>query len=271
MPGCLCCLDRGSSYGCHAALQQYSRRIVFSSSDASDGLAFHSCTSSSPAPPSQATLIPRLMVCTGSGSGSGSGSGAGVSHVRLNIHRIARHKRPAAFQPCASPVLAPFSPTIPAGDIGADVQGSLPQSACAHCCCQSTPPLPGRRSRSFVCLHTTPAMTTFAPASSFPSDFADTPHHDVPPPRHLAPGPFAHQLQRPNPPYHARTPQIPRRASRDLRHPLSNGAMAAANSNGPMPVPGGRTNGNAHGASTRDLGFGGPRSPPSNKSRADPE
>ena len=42
--------------------------------------------------------------------------------------------------------------------------------------------------------------------------------------------------------------------------------MAGANGNGPLPVPGGRINGHAHGATQRDMAFGGPRSPPNNKS-----
>ncbi|PSN64524.1 hypothetical protein BS50DRAFT_498441 [Corynespora cassiicola Philippines] len=46
--------------------------------------------------------------------------------------------------------------------------------------------------------------------------------------------------------------------------------MAGANGNGPMPVPGGSHgrmgNGHGHGANMREMGFGGPRSPPNNKS-----
>jgi hypothetical protein len=117
------------------------------------------------------------------------------------------------------------------------------------------------------------AMTTFAPTASQPpasSAPGDTPHHNPPPP-HVQHGPFAHQLH--PPPASAFTsnnpPQVSRRASRDLRHHASNGAMA--NGNGPMAVPGGRmANGHAHGGhgqNQRDMAFAGPRSPPNNKSR----
>lgn len=120
-------------------------------------------------------------------------------------------------------------------------------------------------------------MTAFAP-TSFPTDLAGTPHHEPPPPRH-PPGPFAHQSNQsnpPNPPVTSNPPHLSRRSSRDLRHHLSNGAMAGANGNGPMAVPGGRINanggggggggnGNGHGANLRDMGFAGPRSPPNNK------
>ncbi|KAH7378242.1 hypothetical protein BKA66DRAFT_421346 [Pyrenochaeta sp. MPI-SDFR-AT-0127] len=41
--------------------------------------------------------------------------------------------------------------------------------------------------------------------------------------------------------------------------------MAGANGNAPMAVPGGRINGHGNGANLRDMGFGGPRSPPNNK------
>jgi hypothetical protein len=118
------------------------------------------------------------------------------------------------------------------------------------------------------------AMTTFAPTSQPNSDLPDGPHHhhhhqQPPPPQHLSHGAFAHQL---NPPASSFTsnnsPQVSRRASRDLRHHASNGAMAGPNGNGPMAVPGGRmANGNGHGGNMREAGFNGARSPPNNKSR----
>ncbi|KAF1848612.1 uncharacterized protein K460DRAFT_375446 [Cucurbitaria berberidis CBS 394.84] len=108
-------------------------------------------------------------------------------------------------------------------------------------------------------------MTTFAP-SSFPADVAEAPHQDFPPPQHLQHGPFSHQLSPPKSTYTSSNPQISRRGSRDLRHQGSNGAMAGANGNGPMAVPGGRINGQqGNGANLREMGFGGPRSPPNNK------
>ncbi|KAH7081383.1 hypothetical protein BKA63DRAFT_530440 [Paraphoma chrysanthemicola] len=111
-------------------------------------------------------------------------------------------------------------------------------------------------------------MTTFSPTSLANADLADVPHHrDLPPPQHLPQhGPFAHQLNPPAAAFASSTPHISRRTSRDLRHHASNGAMAGANGNGPMAVPGGRMgNGNGHGANMREMGFGGPRSPPNNK------
>ncbi|KAF1945656.1 hypothetical protein EJ02DRAFT_338262 [Clathrospora elynae] len=111
-------------------------------------------------------------------------------------------------------------------------------------------------------------MTAFVP-TGLPSDVANAPHQELPPPLpqapHLQHGPFSHQLNPPNPPYASTTPHMSRRASRDLRHQPSNGAMAGANGNGPMAVPGGRTNGHEHRANLREMGFAGPRSPPSNK------
>jgi hypothetical protein len=108
-------------------------------------------------------------------------------------------------------------------------------------------------------------MATFSPSpSSRPSaDAADAPHHQrLPPPQHqhqhLHSAPFAHQLS-PSTSNFATSPHVSRRASRDLRHHASNGAMAGADGNRPMAVPGGR-NGNSHG-----MGFGGARSPPNNK------
>jgi hypothetical protein len=110
------------------------------------------------------------------------------------------------------------------------------------------------------------AMTTFAPTSQPNSDLPDAPHHHQhPPPPHLPHGAFAHQL---NPPasFTPNAPQVSRRASRDLRHHPSNGAMAGPNGNGPMAVPR-MANGNGHGGNAREVGFNGARSPPNNKSR----
>lgn len=110
-------------------------------------------------------------------------------------------------------------------------------------------------------------MATFAP-TNFPSDVGDKPHQE-PPPKHLQHGPFSHQLNPPAAPFSPNPPQISRRASRDLRHQLSNGAMAGANGHAPMAVPGGRINGgHEHRANLREMGFAGPRSPPNNKSRS---
>jgi hypothetical protein len=110
-------------------------------------------------------------------------------------------------------------------------------------------------------------MTTFAPTSQPNSDLPDAPHHHQhPPPPHLPHGAFAHQLN-PPPSFTPNAPQVSRRASRDLRHHASNGAMAGPNGNGPMAVPGGRmANGNGHGGNAREIGFNGARSPPNNKS-----
>lgn len=108
-------------------------------------------------------------------------------------------------------------------------------------------------------------MTAFSPTSHPISDLTDTPHLDLPPPQqHLANGPFSHQLNPPASAFAAHNTQPPRRQSRDLRQHASNGAMAGANGNEPMPVPGGRING--QGANLREMGFAGPRSPPNNKS-----
>lgn len=104
-------------------------------------------------------------------------------------------------------------------------------------------------------------MTTFAPTSHPKTEVPhDTPHHHAPPPQHSQHGPFSHQLAAS---LTSSNPQVSRRASRDLRHHGSNGAMAGPNGNGPMAVPGGRM-GNGNG--NRDMAFGGPRSPPNNKS-----
>ncbi|KAF1830936.1 hypothetical protein BDW02DRAFT_601258 [Decorospora gaudefroyi] len=110
-------------------------------------------------------------------------------------------------------------------------------------------------------------MATFAP-TQLPSDVGDKPHQETPPQhqhQHLPPAPFSHQLNPPTAPHTPDTPQISRRASRHLRHQLSNGAMAGANGHGPMAVPGGRANGYEYKASLREMGFGGPRSPPNSK------
>ncbi|KAL5378619.1 hypothetical protein DPSP01_009030 [Paraphaeosphaeria sporulosa] len=114
-------------------------------------------------------------------------------------------------------------------------------------------------------------MTAFAPRQSQSQEprLADAPHHSPPP---LQPDAFAHQL---NPPPASLPPNprpISHRASADARHAASNAAMPAADGNAPVPVPGGPhgrmgSNGHAaHGANLRDMGFGGPRSPPSSKS-----
>lgn len=100
------------------------------------------------------------------------------------------------------------------------------------------------------------ATPAFSPTSRAKTELADGPHrdHQLPPPHA-----FAHQLNPPPSFASSNTPQISRRSSRDLRHHPSNGAMAGANGNGNgIAVPGGRM---------RDMGFGGARSPPSNKSR----
>ncbi|EUC37986.1 hypothetical protein COCVIDRAFT_26685 [Bipolaris victoriae FI3] len=110
-------------------------------------------------------------------------------------------------------------------------------------------------------------MATFAP-SNFALDAGDDkPHHEPPPPP-LPHGPFAHQLNPPpTQPYSSATPKLSPRPSRDLRHHLSSGAMAGANTHAPMAVPGGRINQPAHDhrPNLRDMGFAGPRSPPNNK------
>lgn len=119
-------------------------------------------------------------------------------------------------------------------------------------------------------------MTTFAPPnSSSAQDLADPPHQDVPPPPQLEHDPFSHQLTAPNPPFspsHKSNPIQPsRRPSQDFRRSSANGNMSGANGNGPVPVPGGSHgragNGHSHGAQMREMGFGGPRSPPNNKSK----
>lgn len=122
-------------------------------------------------------------------------------------------------------------------------------------------------------------MATFAP-DGFALDVGSSkPHQDEPPPPplphpHPLPlphGPFSHQLSPPSASAstsasYSHTPPVSRRPSRNLRHQLSNGAMAGANSHAPMAVPGGRINGHDHRANLRDMGFAGPRSPPNNKS-----
>ena len=111
-------------------------------------------------------------------------------------------------------------------------------------------------------------MATFSPTSHPSTDIAEQPHHHNPPPQHLATGPFSHQLNPPASTFASTTPHVSRRASRDLRHHASNGAMAGANGNGPMAVPSGRMgNGHGHEANMRNMGFSSARSPPNNKSR----
>ncbi|KAF2268526.1 hypothetical protein CC78DRAFT_373240 [Lojkania enalia] len=119
-------------------------------------------------------------------------------------------------------------------------------------------------------------MATFAASGQAAPELADSPHHEIPPPQHLQHnhnnGPFSHQLGAANPPFAALSasnpPRIGHRSSTDLRHASANGAMASANGNGPMPVPGGphARMGNGHAANMRGMGFDGPRSPPNNKS-----
>lgn len=129
-------------------------------------------------------------------------------------------------------------------------------------------------------------MSTFSPTSpSTHADVADAHaphlhHQHLPPPEqqqqqhhlHNHNGPFSHQLNPPTSTFAAHnTPHISRRASRDLRHQPSNGAMAGANGNGPVAVPGGRmgnghSNSNGQDGNMRGLGFTGARSPPNNKS-----
>lgn len=111
--------------------------------------------------------------------------------------------------------------------------------------------------------------TAFAPTSHLNGEAGDEqPHHDLPPPLHLQNGPFTNQLNPSTAQYASSPPQNTHRPVRPLRQDASNGVMASANGNGqPMPVPGGRINGHGHAANLREMGFAGPRSPPSNKSR----
>lgn len=109
-------------------------------------------------------------------------------------------------------------------------------------------------------------MTAFASRQSQEPRLSDKPHHSPPP---LQQDPFAHQLN-PPPTLPQQNPRVAHRASADFRQ-NSNGAMA--NGNAPMPVPqgphsrmGSNGHGHGHGANMRDMGFGGPRSPPNNKS-----
>jgi len=118
-------------------------------------------------------------------------------------------------------------------------------------------------------------MTEYSSGSHPPpsEELADKPHH-LPPPA-LQHDAFAHQLSPPNPPFSPNPPRVTSRRSSDFRPSSSRDGMAGANGNGPMAVPGGPNTrmgngqGHAHGANNmRDMAFGGPRSPPSNKSRS---
>ncbi|KAF2012128.1 hypothetical protein BU24DRAFT_465697 [Aaosphaeria arxii CBS 175.79] len=120
-------------------------------------------------------------------------------------------------------------------------------------------------------------MTSFANSTDLSSalDSANTPHQEVPPPpQQLDHSPFAHQLNAPNPPFSPSNTSNPSHSSQrpvqDFRQPSANGKMSGANGNGPVPVPSGQHgragNGPSHGAQMREMGFGGPRSPPNNKS-----
>jgi hypothetical protein len=107
-----------------------------------------------------------------------------------------------------------------------------------------------------------------------PPELADKPHHDLPPPA-LHHDAFAHQLSPSNPPFSPNPPRVAPRRSSDFRHSSSRDGMTGANGNGPMAVPGGphgrmgNGHAHAHGATNmREMGFGGPRSPPNNKSRS---
>ncbi|KAH8725558.1 hypothetical protein GQ44DRAFT_580320, partial [Phaeosphaeriaceae sp. PMI808] len=90
------------------------------------------------------------------------------------------------------------------------------------------------------------------------------------PPRHLQPTASTAASASASASFTSNPPPISRRSSRDLRHHSSNSAMAGANGNGPMAVPGGRNghgHGHGHAQNMRDMGFGGPRSPPTTKKR----
>lgn len=117
-------------------------------------------------------------------------------------------------------------------------------------------------------------MTDFAPNGQAAPDL-DRPHLDhldqldlPPPPQLQHGGAFSHQTPF-SPGTASNPPRLNHRPSNDFRHASANGSMAGANGNGPMPVPGG-PHGRMSNAHLRDMGFGGPRSPPNNKSTSLP-